>query len=59
MEVSTIEVDIEVIIEITTLEEVEVGLRKDRIQVILEGMIKAVSSRSRSGLRTSTTKDRI
>ena len=34
--------DIEVIIEMKTLEEVEVGLGKDNIQVILEGMIKPV-----------------
>ena len=42
MEVSIIEVDIEAIIEMTILEEVEVGLGKDSIQVILEGMTKAV-----------------
>ena len=35
--------DIEVIIEITTLEEVEVGLGKDNIQVTLEGMTEVVS----------------
>ena len=34
--------DIEVTIEMKTLEEVEVGLEKDSIQVILEEMIKAV-----------------
>ena len=37
-----LEVDIEVTIEMKTLEEVEVGLEKDSIQVILEEMIKAV-----------------
>ena len=42
MEVSIIEVDIEAIIEMTILEEVEVGLVKDSIQIILEGIIKAV-----------------
>ena len=42
MEVSIIEVDTEAIIEMTTLEEVEVGLEKNGIQVIFEGMIKAV-----------------
>ena len=36
------EVDIEAIIEMTALEEVELGLGKDSIQVILEGMIEAV-----------------
>ena len=36
-------VDIEVIIEITILEEVEVGLGKESIQVILEGMIEALA----------------
>ena len=34
--------DIEVTIEMITLEEVEVDLEKDNIQVTLEGMIKAV-----------------
>ena len=34
--------DIGVTIEMKTLEEVEVDLEKDNIQVILEGMIKAV-----------------
>ena len=34
--------DIEVIIEMTTLEEVAVGVGKDNIQVILEGMTEAV-----------------
>ena len=42
IEVSIIQVDIEAITETTTLEEVEVGLGKDSIQVILEGMIKGV-----------------
>ena len=42
MEVSIIEVVIEAIIEMTALEEVEVGLGKDSIQVILEGIIEAV-----------------
>ena len=36
IEVSIGEVDIEVTLEMTTLEEVEVGLEKDSIQVILE-----------------------
>ena len=35
--------DIEVIIEMTTLEEVGVGLGKDNILVILEGMTEAVA----------------
>ena len=42
MEVSIIEVDIEAVIEMTALEEVEVGLGKNSIHVILEGMIVAV-----------------
>ena len=42
MEVSIIELDIQAIIEMTTLEEAEVGLGKDSIKVTLEGMIKAV-----------------
>ena len=33
----------EVIIEITILEEVEVGLGKDNIQIILEGMIEVIA----------------
>ena len=37
-----LEVDIEGIIEMTTLEEEEVGLGKDNIQVILEGMTEIV-----------------
>ena len=41
IEVLILEVDIEVTIEMV-LEEVEVDLEKDNIQVILEGMIKAV-----------------
>ena len=48
--------DIEVIIEMTTVEEVNVGQGKDDIQVILEGI---TSSSSRSGLRASTNRDRI
>ena len=41
-EVNILEVDIKLTIEMKTLEEVEVGLEKDNIQVILEGMIEAV-----------------
>ena len=37
-EVKSLGVDMEGIIETRTLEEVEVGLGKDSIQVILEGM---------------------
>ena len=37
-----IEVDIEVTLEMTTLEEVEAGLEKDSIQVVLEEMSKVV-----------------
>ena len=40
IEVKISEVDVELIIEMTTLEKVEVGLGKDNIQVILEGMIE-------------------
>ena len=41
MEFKTLEVDIKVIIiEMSTLEEVEVGLGKDNIQVILAEMIE-------------------
>ena len=42
IEVSIIKVDIEVIIERITLEGVEVGLGKDSIYIILEGMTKEV-----------------
>ena len=42
IEVKILEVDIEVTIETTILEKVAVGLGKDNIQVILEGMIKVV-----------------
>ena len=40
--VKILEVYIEVIIEMTTLEEVEVGLGKDNIQVILAEMLEVV-----------------
>ena len=40
IEVKILELDIEVTIKMKILEEVEVGLEKDNIQVILEGMIK-------------------
>ena len=43
IEVRNLEVDIEVIIKTTTLEEVEVGLGKDNIQVILQRMTEAVA----------------
>ena len=43
IELRILEVDIEVIIETSTLEEVEVGLEKENIKVILEGMTEAVS----------------
>ena len=42
IEVKISEVDIEVTIEMKTLEEVEIGLEIDIIQVISEEMIKAV-----------------
>ena len=42
IEVKILEVDIEIIIEMTTLEQVEVGLGKDNIQIILERMTVAV-----------------
>ena len=42
IEVSCIEVNIYATIEMTILEEVEVGPGKDSTQVTLEGMIKAV-----------------
>ena len=52
IEVRILEVDIEIIItEMTTLEEVEIGLRNDNIQVILEGMTRSSRGRSRSGPR--------
>ena len=55
-----LEVEIEIImIEMTTLEEVKVGLGKDNIQVILEGMAENSRSRSKSGSRASTNRDRI
>ena len=40
--VNILVVDIEVAIEMMILEEVDIDLEKDNIQVILEGMIKAV-----------------
>ena len=43
IEVKILEVDIEIIIETTTLEGVEAGLGKDNIQVIVEGMTRAVA----------------
>ena len=42
VEVRIIEVGIETTIEMTILEEVEVGLGKDNTQVIFEGMIEAI-----------------
>ena len=42
IEVRILEVDIEVTLEMTILEEVEVGLEKDNIQVILEEMSKSI-----------------
>ena len=42
IEVKILEVDIEVIIETTTSEKVELGVGKDNIQVILAEMIEAV-----------------
>ena len=42
MEAKILEVDIQVIIETRTLEVVEVGLGKDNIQVILEGVTEPV-----------------
>ena len=42
IEVKNLEMDIEVIIEMTTLQEVEVSLWKDNIWVILEGMTETV-----------------
>ena len=42
IEVKILEVGVEVIIEMTTLEEVEVDPRKDNIKVILEGITEAV-----------------
>ena len=43
IEVKILEMAIEVIIEKTTLEEIEVDLGKDNIQVILEGMMETVT----------------
>ena len=42
IEVRILEVDIEVSLETTALKEVEVGLEKDSIQVIVEEMSKVV-----------------
>ena len=50
---------LEVTTEAITLEEVEVGLGIDNIQVILEGIDRSSNSRSRSGSRASTNRDRI
>ena len=48
----------EVTLEMTTLEEVEVSLEKGRTQIILEENEKS-SSMSRSGSGMSTNRDRI
>ena len=58
IEVKISEVDIEVTIEMKTLEEVEVGLEKDSIQLFFRKNDQSSSS-SRSGLRPSTNRDRI
>ena len=42
IEVNILEVDIEVSTEMKTLEDLEVGLEKDNIPVILEGMNEVV-----------------
>ena len=42
IEVTILEVNVEVTIEMKILEEVQVGLEKDTIQVILEEIIKAL-----------------
>ena len=44
-EVNILEVDIEGITEMTTYKEVEVGLWKDNIEVILAGMIEIKSDK--------------
>ena len=55
-----IEVDIEEIIGIKIMKEIGVGLQKDHIQIILEENDRSHSnSRSRSGSRVSTNRDRI
>ena len=43
IQVRTLEVDVEVTLEMTTLEEVEVSLEKDSILVTLDEMSKAVA----------------
>ena len=43
IEVQILEMDIEIVTEMTTLEEVRIGLEKYNTQVILEGMIDAVA----------------
>ena len=43
IEVKILEVDIEVIIEMASFEEVDVGHGKDNIHIILEGIIEAVA----------------
>ena len=45
IKVKILEMDIEVIMETKTLEEVEVGLERDNIQVILEGNDRGSSRR--------------
>ena len=59
IQVCIIELDIETMIEMTILEEVQVGPGKYSIEAILEGMNQSSSNRSRSGLRASTNRDRI
>ena len=58
IEVKILEVDIEVTIKMKTLEEVEVGLRDRQYSSIFRRNAQS-SSRSRSGSRASSNKDRI
>ena len=59
IEVRILQVDREETIDMAILEEVDIGLGKDNIQVIFLQNDRSSSSRSTSGLRTSTNRDRI
>ena len=59
IEVKILEVDIEVIIEMITLEEVEVDPWERQYSDSFSRNDRSSSSRSRSGSRASTNRDRI
>ena len=59
IDIKILKVNIEVTIEKTSLEEREVGVGKDHIQEILEGLNRSSSSRPRSDLRASINRDNV